>query len=247
MRSLEAAGALRLVGYVGSPGPGHGGWAREREHRLQESALRAWAREAGHHLAVVAHERGAIRPVAERPALQRALVAIAQRRAAGLLVERLDTLDQSVAAQEAILALIWWHGGRVLTTQADSPERAADEARRQLRQMAGFLLRLERGLRSARARAALRRVREQGGHSGGAPAFGFQVVAGRLTEDAAEQAALDRIAELRRVGRSLREIARTLDEEGHRPKRGDRWHPETVRRILARLAVEGPEGTGPPR
>jgi DNA invertase Pin-like site-specific DNA recombinase len=194
---------------------------------------------------VVVHERGAIAPVAERAALQRALLTIAQRRAAGLLVVRLETLDRSVAAQEAILALIRWHGGRVLTAQADSPERA-DEARRQFRQMAGVLLRLERGLRSARARAALRRVREQGRHSGGAPAFGFQVIAGRLTEDTAEQAALDRIVELRRSGRSLRDIARTLEEEEHRPKRGDRWHPETVRRILARLVLEGPGGTGRP-
>ncbi|MFE2487192.1 recombinase family protein [Streptomyces mirabilis] len=30
-----------------------------------------------------------------------------------------------------------------------------------------------------------------------------------------------------------REIASILDAEGIQPKRGERWHPETVRRMLA--------------
>ncbi|MEU5927094.1 recombinase family protein [Streptomyces antimycoticus] len=34
-------------------------------------------------------------------------------------------------------------------------------------------------------------------------------------------------------GLSLREIVAALEAEGIRPKRGERWHPETVRRMLA--------------
>ncbi|MCF3132426.1 recombinase family protein [Streptomyces olivochromogenes] len=32
---------------------------------------------------------------------------------------------------------------------------------------------------------------------------------------------------------SFREIVAVLEAEGIRPKRGERWHPETVRRLLA--------------
>jgi len=47
---------------------------------------------------------------------------------------------------------------------------------------------------------------------------------------------LERIAELRAQGHSLREIATVLKVEGHLPKRGGSWHPETLRRAAARAA-----------
>jgi hypothetical protein len=50
-----------------------------------------------------------------------------------------------------------------------------------------------------------------------------------------EEATVRRISELRREGRSLREIAAVLTSEGYKPKRSDRWHPESLRRIVARL------------
>jgi hypothetical protein len=45
---------------------------------------------------------------------------------------------------------------------------------------------------------------------------------------------LQRILELRRKGSSLRQIAAVLENEGHAPKRGTRWHPEVIRAILRR-------------
>lgn len=54
-------------------------------------------------------------------------------------------------------------------------------------------------------------------------------------EDPAEQTAVDRVVELRGQGRSLRGIAAALEADGHRPRRGERWHPNTLARILERL------------
>jgi hypothetical protein len=53
--------------------------------------------------------------------------------------------------------------------------------------------------------------------------------------DEQEQAALALIRELYGQGESLRAIADALDAAGHRPKRSERWHPESLRRIVARL------------
>ncbi|WP_413810841.1 recombinase family protein [Streptomyces sp. OE57] len=49
-----------------------------------------------------------------------------------------------------------------------------------------------------------------------------------------EQAGRARARQLRDEDElSFREIAAVLEAEGIRPKRGDRWHPEIVRRMLA--------------
>ncbi|MFI9587832.1 hypothetical protein ACIHCQ_39915 [Streptomyces sp. NPDC052236] len=39
---------------------------------------------------------------------------------------------------------------------------------------------------------------------------------------------------------SCREIAAALGTEGQRPKRGEHWHPETVRRMLANTTDRPP-------
>ena len=81
----------------------------------------------------------------------------------------------------------------------------------------------------------LSRRRRHSRPGAGSPPYGYRIADGSLVPDPAEHAALVRIAELRASGATLREIARELDSNGHKPKRGERWHPESVRRIVERL------------
>jgi DNA-binding transcriptional MerR regulator len=53
--------------------------------------------------------------------------------------------------------------------------------------------------------------------------------------DERDAATMQRIRELRAEGRSLRQIAAVLTAEGHRPKRSERWHAQSLSRIVARL------------
>ena len=53
-----------------------------------------------------------------------------------------------------------------------------------------------------------------------------------VDETETEAVALARMGELRHDGANLREIATVLADEGHRTKRGARWHPQTVARAL---------------
>ncbi|MGW1505533.1 recombinase family protein [Streptomyces mirabilis] len=56
-----------------------------------------------------------------------------------------------------------------------------------------------------------------------------------------EQAGRPRARQLRDEDElSYREIAAVLDAEGIRPRRGERWHPETVRRMLAHTTDQPP-------
>jgi len=88
-----------------------------------------------------------------------------------------------------------------------------------------------------RLRSGRRRKAEQGGYAFGSPRFGQRAVDRALAPADDEQATIARIRELSAGGASLRTIAATLEAEGRRPKRGERWHPTTLARVLARPAA----------
>jgi hypothetical protein len=64
-------------------------------------------------------------------------------------------------------------------------------------------------------------------------AYGYRLSSDRahLEPDEAEQAVVVRIATLRRAHKTLREIARDLNQGGCRTRRGSEWRHEYVKRI----------------
>jgi Recombinase. len=73
----------------------------------------------------------------------------------------------------------------------------------------------------------------RGQYAYGAPPYGWQARKKELTPEEMEQAGRARARQLRDEDElSYREIAAVLEAEDIRPKRGERWHPETVRRML---------------
>lgn len=207
---------------------------------VQHQAVRAWAKRNNHRLIEIVADEGVSGIVAadERPALAWALNLISDHRAEGLLIPRLDRLARSLAVQEATLAHVWKHRGKVFCADSgeifeDDPE---DPARTAMRQVMGVFSQLERSMISERLRAGRRVKAEQGGYAYGAPSYGFKAENKALIEDDYEQRALHRISELMAEGQSLRAICDRLHDEGIKPKRSDRWHPGTIVRITRRLA-----------
>jgi DNA invertase Pin-like site-specific DNA recombinase len=206
---------------------------------VQEQAIRRWARREGHRVVEVCQDpaqSGTI-PFTERPGIRCALDALKHGRADGLVVLNLGRISRLLTDQEAALAIVWRYGGRVFTAEsgevlADDPE---DPMRTAMRQMAGVFFQLDRAMIVKRLRDGRRLKADRGGYAHGRPPYGWRADSGRLVEDPAEQATLDRIAELRGQRRSLRSIAAALQAEGHRPRQGERWHPNTLARILDRL------------
>ena len=82
----------------------------------------------------------------------------------------------------------------------------------------------------------LRRGREHkaasGGYAHGAPPYGFRPDSGQLLPEPEEQRVILTMIEMRDAGLSLRDIAAGLNEAGVPSKRGGRWHPQTVARVL---------------
>jgi len=210
---------------------------------VQEHAIRRWARDRGHRLVRVLRDAGVSgsNGVEGRIALAEALAAI-PREAAGLVVYRLDRLARDLVLQEQLLAETRRLGGEVFSTASsesaflkDDPD---DPSRRLIRQVLGAIAEYERAMIVLRLRAGRARKAERGGFAYGSPPFGWRAENGQLVAHEGEQEVLHRLLALDCQGASLRDIARTLNRERRLPKRGGRWHPESVRRVLARSKPE---------
>lgn len=208
---------------------------------VQERAIRSWARANAHKLAMWATDEGlsGSNGLETRLALHDALEAIRAGQAGGIVVYRLDRLARDLIIQETLFAEVRRLGGVVFSTSdAESSylgDDPADPSRKLIRQVLGAVAEYERAMIRLRMDAGRRRKAEKGGFAYGSPAFGYRAENRELAEDDAEQATLTRIRHLRTSGASLREMAATLTAEGYRPKRSDRWHPESLRRIVVRL------------
>ena len=208
---------------------------------VQEQAIRAWAKTHGHRIVQWARDEGVSgsNGLDNRVGLPDAVDAIKNTTAKGIVVYRLDRLARDLIVQETLLAEVRRVGGEIFSTSAaeagyltDDPD---DPSRKLIRQVLGAVSEYERSMIALRLRSGRRRKHEQGGFAFGSPHFGFKAEHGELVADDDEQVVLARIAALRASGASLRTVAAVLTTEGHQPKRGTRWHVESIRRICQRL------------
>jgi DNA invertase Pin-like site-specific DNA recombinase len=207
--------------------------------RVQETACRRWAKAHKHRIVDVFRDEGVSgsNGVEDRVGLHAALQTLADGAGDGVVVARLDRLARALTVQEAVLAKAWALGGALFTADAgevlrDDPD---DPMRTAVRQIIGVISELDAKLIAKRLRDGRRAKGDAGGFAFGSPPFGFRSEDGVLVPDDDEQVVLERITELHRDGRSLREIAAVLTDEGYQPKRSTRWHPQSLSRIVGRL------------
>lgn len=206
----------------------------------QERALREWARTHGHRLVAVHSDPGlpGATPIDARDGLPEALAALRDRAAGGLLVLRIDRLARDLMVQEQVIADVRRWGAEVFSTSAAENDSLRDDtndpARKLIRQMLGAVAEYERAMVSLRLRHGRRRKAERGGFAYGSPPLGQRAEGGELVPAPDEAVTVARIRELHAAGQSLRQIADALTAEGRPTKRGGRWHPPTVARVLSR-------------
>ncbi|MCW3472666.1 recombinase family protein [Rhodococcus pyridinivorans] len=170
----------------------------------------------------------------ERPGLSETLQILAEGKADAMLAPNLDRLARHLTQQEAILSVVWAHGKRVFTADRGEhlPDDDDDPMRTFVRQVMGAAAQLERGLIVKRLKSGRRQKVESGGYATGAPPFGQRAIDGALVEHPEETAVLRQVRAWAAEGVGVRAIARRLNEAGIPSKRGGRWHPSTVARLV---------------
>lgn len=209
---------------------------------IQEHSIRNWIMGNGHELAGFTRDEGqsGSNGIETRIGLGEALELLRNGSAQGLAVARLDRLARDLPLQEQLLAEVWRMGCQVFSCSkaeagylSDDPD---DPSRALIRQVLGAVSQYERSMIALRLRTGRARKRMKGGFGGGTPPFGYRNVEGvGLVKDEREQAVIRRIRELHTEGQTLTAIARCLEAEGARSRQSERWHPESVRRVVARL------------
>ncbi|TJZ41214.1 resolvase [Streptomyces piniterrae] len=226
---------VRRVSTAGQVVDGYGLDAQERD-------CRKWNTAAGHrivHVVTDGDERAGTTgrsTIDERVGLMEAIEWIREDRADGLLAPNLDRLARELTVQEAVLAYVWALGGRMFT--ADHGEHLEDDEddpmRTAMRQMRGVFHQLDRGLIRKRLKDGRNAKAAQGGYAYGAPPYGKQAVDGELVDLDDEKDIEDLIRQWHdEEGLGPRPICRRLNDAEVPAKRGGKWHPTTVARILS--------------
>lgn len=173
-----------------------------------------------------------------RRGLERALKALEQGRADGLLVAKLDRLTRSVRDLGHLVDRYFASRWSLLSVSDSIDTRTA--AGRLILNVLTSVAQWEREATAERTREALAHLKAEGVKIGG-EAFGWSRsdaldVDGRrvIVFDDEEVATIVRMCQLRASGASLRTIALALNAESRRTKRGGRWDATTVRKILLR-------------
>lgn len=198
----------------------------------QRAAIERWA--AAQCVTVVAwHDDLGVSggtPLEERPGLLAAIDAVDVHHAGVLVVAKRDRLARDVLTAALVERLCERKGARIQTADGAGNESGPEGAL--MRTLLDAFAAYERALIRARTKGALAVLKAKGRRTGGVPMGSRVGEGGTLVSNEAERAAVERAKALRGEGRSLREIAVTLDAEGHRP-RGRRWHIQTISRVVA--------------
>ncbi len=160
-----------------------------------------------------------------RPELWKA-IELAEKTGSTLLVAKLDRLSRKVSFIASVM-----DRKKLSLTVATMPH--ADKF--QLHIYAA-LAEQEREFISLRTKAALAPLKGTGKLGGNRGNIDKANEAARQQADRHAQKVLDTIQPLREVGRTLQQIADTLNKTGVTTARGGKWHPTTVKNVLARNA-----------
>jgi DNA invertase Pin-like site-specific DNA recombinase len=167
----------------------------------------------------------------DRPALVRALAALTEGRADGLLVVKLDRLTRSVRDLGDLVDRYFAAGRWALVSVSENIDTRTAAGRLVLNVL-GAVSQWEREAIGERTATALAHKRSCGEIAGTVP-YGFRLAPDgvHIEKDVDEHQAVDLVRELRAHGLTLRAIAQRLDASGRAPRGGGRWHPQTVANI----------------
>jgi DNA invertase Pin-like site-specific DNA recombinase len=213
---------------------------------LQREAITEWAKSEGHTITSWHQDEGISggEDISVRVGLFAAIESVRSGMSGGIVVRELARFARDQIAQEVMFRDVRSIGGRVFSTKASEnmllDDDGSDPGRELVRGIFGLVAQYERKVIVARMAAGRRMAGAHGKFAFGSPQYGMvsaEHPSGKgsvLVPVPSEQAAIQRMQELRSGGATLQAIADTLHAEGVPTKQGGRWRPGTVARALER-------------
>ena len=202
----------------------------------QRAAIEAWAAREGVRIAAWFIDEGVSggADLGERPGLVAAIAALREHGAGVLVVAKRDRLARDVYVALSIERVVVAAGARIVC--ADGVANGDTAADSFLRTILDGAAAYERALIRARTKAALQAKRLRGERTGMVP-FGFMVAADgkSLVQNPVEQPVVALVAELRRAGKSIRQIVAECARAGVVGRSGKLLTKTQVERLVRRL------------
>ncbi len=214
--SLKAFGYLRVSGKSQVEGDGF---------PRQKAAIQKWAKANGYRIVQWFTEEGVSGTLESREALDAMLVALMSNGVDTVIVEALHRFSRDLRVQENLIHEYFTN--RFTLVSATEPELGNDDPNRVfMRQIFGAVHQLDKSNLVLKLRAARQRKKAKDGRCEGRLPYGSHE---------GEQDVLKRMRDLHAAGGNWEAIAATLNNEGVKTrKRGGKWFPAAVRKILIR-------------
>jgi DNA invertase Pin-like site-specific DNA recombinase len=207
---------------------------------VQERSIRDYCKATGLRLVGVLRDEGQSggNGLESRVGLAEALAKLKGGQASTLVVYRMDRLARDLILQETLVERLRNQGTPVRSaSEPDLDTDTTDPTKVLIRQIIGAVSQYERAVIRGRMMAGKAAKVAQGGFPGGRTRYGFKLENGEVVADPAEQVVVAEVRRRRAAGESLREVGNALEAMGYAPRDGERWHPNTVRRIAATSPV----------
>ncbi len=208
---------MRLIGYIRVSTAGQEDNTSLAE---QERRLKAYCELYGHKLVKLYREVASAKNTIARPVFNEALNALSK--ADGIVSTKLDRVARSTRDVLTLIEDILQPSNKALILLDQNIDTSSPYGMMVLTMMAS-VAQLERDVIKERTQTGRRAKAEKGGYAFGSPAFGFMALDGVLVQHPEEYPVLQLMKNHRRAGKGLTEIAKMLNERGHRSKKGTLW------------------------
>lgn len=168
----------------------------------------------------------------KREGLQRVLATLDNGGADAVLIFKLDRLTRSVKDWNVLIEKYFTHKALLsVSDQIDTRTAAGRLCLNVLMSVAQW----ERESTGERTSMVLQHKKLQGHHCGAFP-YGYETVEKELSPIGDEYAAIAMMRQMKADGATLQTIADELNTQGIATKRGGKWYPTTIKKIVDRAA-----------
>lgn len=224
---------MKLIGYirVSTDGQRENTSLEEQKRRIE-----AYCYSMGHKLVGIFEETASAKDTRNRPVFQKALTSL--KKADGIVAFKLDRIARNTQDVLTLVNDYLRPNNKALVLLDLNVDTSTPTGMLILTVMAA-VAQLERDVIQERTKSGRRATKEKMGYLGGTPPYGFDAVPDesnpkklRLIPNETEQKIIRVMRNHRRSGKSLREVAHYLNQNGHETKTGKRWQHTTIAYIL---------------